>query len=106
MKNMKLRKNDQVIVTIGKDKGKKGKVEAVFPKENMVVITGVNIFKKHTKPQGEGKAGGIVEINKPLKVSKIALVCPKCAKATRIGYKIDVKSKLKIRVCRKCKGVI
>ena len=103
---MKLHKGDQIIVTLGKDKGKKGKIEAVFPKEKTVAVGGVNIFKKHTKPQGEGKKGGIIEINKPLAVSKVALICPKCGKATRVGYEVDQKTKSKMRICRKCKGAI
>lgn len=101
---MKLRKGDQIIVTLGKDKGKKGKIEAVFPKKNSVSIAGVNIFKKHTKSQGEGKKGGIIEINKPLAVSKVALVCPKCNLPTRVGFEVDKKAKM--RICRKCKGAL
>lgn len=92
------------MVTLGKDSGKKGKIETIFPKEGKALVTGVNIYKRHTKAQGEGKAGGIIDLPKPLDVSKISLVCPKCSKLTRIGYSVDQKSK--IRICRKCKGTI
>ena len=101
---MKFKKGDEVIVTIGKDRGKKGKIEKVFPEEEAVLVAGVNIYKKHLKPRGEGKPGGIIDITKPLSVAKIALICPHCGKPTRVGYQIqgDTKS----RFCRKCKGVI
>ena len=83
---MKFKKGDQIVVTAGKDIGKKGKIEKVFPKTDKVLIPGINIYKKHVKPQGEGKPGGIIDIVKPLPVSNIALLCPKCGSATRIGF--------------------
>lgn len=97
---MKFKKGDEVIVTIGKDKGKKGKIEKILPKKNAVFVAGVNIYKKHRKNQGQGKPGGIIDIIKPLYVSKIQLFCPKCSKLTRIGVKLEAKEK--IRICRKC----
>lgn len=97
---MKIKKNDTVLVTIGKDRGKKGKIEKVFNKKDQVLVSGVNIYKRHLKAQGEGKPGGIIDIVKPLKVSKVVLVCPKCNQPTRIGFK--VLDKEKIRICRKC----
>ncbi len=101
---MKLKKGDQVIVTVGKDKGRKGKIEKVFPRLNKVSIPGINVFKKHVKPQGEGKPGGIVDVVKPLRVSNVAFLCPKCGQQTRIGYKVDQKEKH--RICRKCQTII
>ena len=103
---MKFKKGDEIIVTLGKDSGKKGKIEAIFPKEGKVLVNGVNVYKRHTKPQSEGKKGGIIDLPKPLMVSKISLICPKCSKPAKIGYQVDQKSKTKIRVCRKCKGTI
>lgn len=103
---MKFKKGDEVIVTMGKDSGKKGKIEALFPREGKVLVAGVNIYKRHAKPQGEDKKGGIIDLPKPLAFSKISLVCPKCSKPTRVGYQVDPKSKTKIRVCRKCQGTI
>lgn len=101
---MKIKKNDTVVVLLGKDRGKKGKVEKVLVKKNAVFVSGVNIYKRHLKSQGEGKPGGIVDIIKPLPVSKVALICPRCSQKTRIGYKITADGKK--RICRKCKEVI
>jgi len=101
---MKFKKGDNVLVTIGKDKGKKGKIEHIFLKKNQVIVAGLNIYKRHLKAQGENKPGGIIDIVKPLNVSKIALICPKCNQQTRIGFKI-LKDE-KVRICRKCKEVI
>jgi len=100
---MKLKKGDRVIVTAGKDKGRKGKIEKIFPKSNRVLIPGVNVYKRHLKPQGEKQPGGIVDVVKPLPVSNVALICPKCNQPTRIGYLID-KKKAKYRICRKCQA--
>lgn len=104
IKTMKFKKGDQIIVTIGKDKGKKGNIEKVFPKSNAVLVPGINVYKKHEKKRDEQHPGGIIEFNKPLATGKIALICPKCGKQTRIGYKI-VKG-TKDRICRKCEQVI
>ncbi|MGB9706844.1 MAG: 50S ribosomal protein L24 [Microgenomates group bacterium] len=101
---MKLKKGDEVIIIAGKDKGRKGKIEKVFPKKGSVLIPGMNIVKKHVKPRKEGEKGGIVEIAKPIDVSKVALLCPKCGKPTRIGYLITKDTKE--RICKKCKQAI
>ncbi|MEK9176584.1 MAG: 50S ribosomal protein L24 [Patescibacteria group bacterium] len=97
---MKLKKNDEVIVVIGKDKGKKGKIERVILKENKVLIPGVNLYKRHFKSKLQNKPSEIIEITKPMPVSNVAMICPNCHKETRIGYKID--NKEKIRICKKC----
>ena len=97
---MKIRKDDKVVVLAGKDKGKQGKVLVADPKGGKVVVEGVNVATKHQKPQGQNKEGGIIKIETPLYVSKVQLVCPKCGKGTRVGYKLaDGK---KVRVCKKC----
>ncbi len=101
---MKFKKQDEVIVRTGKDKGKTGKIERVLPKLNAVVITGINQFKRHTKSQGQNKPGGIINITKPLSVANIALVCPKCKQVTRIGYTMENEEKK--RTCKKCKQII
>lgn len=98
---MKLKKGDTVIVTLGKDKGKKGKIEKVFPKEDAIMIAGVNIVKRHMKKRDEKNPGGIIEIPKALDVSKVALICPACGKPTRVGYVMGKGEKT--RICRKCK---
>ncbi len=101
---MKLKKNDQIQVTTGKDRGRSGKIEKVFPEKRLILVQGVNQFKKHRKPQGEGKPGEILTLSRPLQVSKVALVCPKCKQPTRVGYRIN--NDKKVRVCRKCNADI
>lgn len=102
---MKLKKGDKIRITAGKDRGRKGVIEKVFPKEGRVLVPGINIYKKHVKPRGEKQPGGIIEIPRPLSVAKVALVCPKCKQPTRIGYQIG-KGKGKSRICRKCNQLI
>lgn len=97
---MKIKKNDAVLVTSGKDKGKRGKVDKLFPKSHKVLVTGVNIFKKHVKPRGKDQPGSIIDLVKPLPVANVALVCPKCNQATRVGYKFEEGEK--VRFCKKC----
>jgi large subunit ribosomal protein L24 len=101
---MKIKKGDQIIVTVGRDKGKKGKIKKVFPKDSAVLVPGVNIVKKHEKKRDERNPGGIIESVKPINVAKVAVICPKCGRQTRLGYRI-VKN-LKERICRKCDQVI
>lgn len=101
---MKLKKGDTVIVTTGKDKGRKGKVEKTFPKNGMVVVPGINVFKRHMKKRDEKRPSAIIDITKPMGVSKLALVCPKCNQPTRVGYLV-VKEE-KERMCRKCQQKI
>lgn len=97
---MKLKKNDTIVVTIGKDKGRTGKIEKVFPKLGEVLVAGINVVKKHTKRRDEKNPGGIIDITKPINSSKVALMCPSCNKPTRVGYLVTKTEK--IRVCRKC----
>ena len=101
-----IRKNDSVVVTTGKDRGKRGRVVRVVPEKNRLVVEGVNIIKRHTKanPQRNIK-GGLVEREAPLHASNVQLVCPECGKPTRIGRKILADGR-KVRVCRKCEGVV
>lgn len=100
---MKIKINDTVKVITGKDKGKEGKIVKVFPSEMKVVVEGVNIVKKHVKASGEEK-GGIIEVEKPVNISNLMLICPKCKKAVRVGFKfVDDK---KSRYCKKCEEII
>lgn len=101
---MKLKKGDQVIITSGKDAGRKGKIEKVFPKTDKVLVPGVNVYKRHQKKRDEQHPGGIMDFVRPLPVSAVALVCPKCGKPTRAGY-IVTKGQ-KERICRKCEQKI
>lgn len=101
---MKLRKGDTVKVLIGKDKGKTSKIERIFPRVKKVVVDGVNQYKRHVKGKGGQQGSEIITLTKPLPVSNVALVCPHCKKATRVGY--EVSGKEKARICRKCKKKI
>lgn len=101
---MKLKKNDKVIVLSGRDKGKTGEVREVFPQISRVLVEGVGVVKRHTKPSSKNPQGGILEIEKPLDASKVALVCPNCKQPSRIGYQIN--GDVKERICRKCKSVV
>ncbi len=97
---MKIKKNDQVLIISGKDKGKKSKVIQAFPRESKVLVEGINLMKKHQKPKKSGEKGQIVELPKPIDVSNVKLICPKCGKAARVGYRIVEKKKF--RICKKC----
>ena len=98
-KKFKIHKDDTVQAIAGKDKGKTGTVARVLTKKDAVIVTGVNIAKKAMKKRSQQDQGGIVEVEAPLHISNVALVCKKCG-VTRAGYKID--GDKKIRVCRKC----
>lgn len=97
---MKFKKSDEVIITAGKDKGKKGKIEKIFRQDSTVMLPGLNIFKRHVKKRDEKNPGGIIDFSRPIQMGNIALLCSKCNKPTRIGFKFEGKEK--IRVCRKC----
>jgi large subunit ribosomal protein L24 len=86
---IRLKKGDTVMVRAGKYKGQTGKVLATHPSENKVTVEGVNIVKKHAKPTQKNPSGGIIEITKPIWVSKVGIVEPTSKKTTRIGYKLD-----------------
>jgi large subunit ribosomal protein L24 len=101
---MKIKKGDTVLITSGKDRRKKGKVLTSFPPERKVIVEGINIRKKHQKPRRTGEKGQIVQLPGPLDISNVKLICPKCGKATRIGYKIS--GGKKYRICKKCKQEI
>jgi len=102
---MKLKKGDNIIVIAGKDKGRKGKIEKIFPKKGLVLLPGINVFKRHAKSRGEKQPGGIIDIIKPLPISNVALLCPRCGKPTRVGYQVS-KDGTKSRICRQCQAII
>jgi len=101
---MKLKKGDTVIVTVGKDKGRKGKIEKVFPHDDAVLVAGANLYKRHVKKRDEQHPGGIIDFPRPLSVGKVALLCPKCNQPTRVGF--IVAGGDKERICRKCEQKI
>ena len=97
---MKIRKGDNVQVLSGNDKGKTGEVLEVIPGTNKIIVKGINIRKKHVKPRKQGEEGGIIPVECAIHASKVNVVCPKCGKATRIGYEMEKDQK--VRVCKKC----
>lgn len=101
MPKMNVKKGDQVQVLSGKDKGATGEVLHAYPAEGKVMVDGVAIVKKAERPNQMGQQGGIVEKNAKIDVSNVALVCPSCGKATRVGHTLSADGK-KVRVCKKC----
>lgn len=101
---MKLHKGDTVKVVIGKDRGKSAKITRVHEKEGKVTVEGVNLFKRHIKSRSQNQKSEIVTLTRPLQQTNVALVCPKCKKMTRVGYKMI--NKEKVRICRKCEEAI
>lgn len=97
---MRVKKGDTVKVLSGKDKGKTGEVLEILPKTNKIVVKGINIIKKHSKPRKQGEEGGILSMEGAIHVAKVNVVCPKCGKATKIGYSEEKGEK--VRVCKKC----
>ena len=97
---MKIKKGDTVYVLSGNDKGKKGEVLEIMPKVDKVIVKGVNVRKKHIKPKKQGEEGGIIPVECAIHASKLSVVCPKCGKPTRVGYKVEKDEK--VRICRKC----
>lgn len=97
---MRIRKGDTVRVLTGKDRGAEGVVSAVFPEKEKVIVDGVNVAKRHTKPRSAEDPGGILDKEMPIDASNVALLSPKDGKPTRVGYKIDSKGN-KTRVCRR-----
>ena len=100
---MKIKKGDQVIVITGRDKGKTGEVIKSMPKENKVIVQGINLVKRHTRPTQES-AGGIITKEAPIHVSNVALIDPKDGKATRVGFKVE--NGQKVRVSKRSGEVI
>jgi large subunit ribosomal protein L24 len=101
-----IRRNDTVIVTAGKDRGKRGRVLKVLPAKNRLVIEGVNFISRHTRPNpGKNIKGGIMKREAPLHASNVQIICPECSARTRIGRR-TLGDGRKVRICRKCEGVV
>jgi large subunit ribosomal protein L24 len=101
-----IRRNDNVVVITGKDRGKRGRVLKVDPAKNRLVVEGVNFIKRHTKPNPQRQIkGGVIEREASLHASNVQFVCPECGKPTRLGRRILGDGR-KVRICRKCEGVV
>ena len=113
MNKLNVKKGDTVVVISGKDKGKKGKITAAFPKTGKVVVEGVNMVTKHQKARNAMQPGGIIHKEAAIDASNVMLVCPKCGKPARIAHKVTMvegengaKKRKMIRVCKKCNAEI
>ena len=97
---MRIKKGDTVKVLSGNDKGKTGEVIEIIPKTNKLIVKGVNVRKKHVKPRKQGEEGGIISLECAIHSAKVNVVCPKCGKATKVGFKVEGEEKT--RICKKC----
>ncbi len=102
---MKIRKNDTVLVITGKDRGKKGKVRRAVPKGERVVVEGLNMIKRHSRARRAARQAGIIELEAPIHVSNVKIVCDKCKKPTKIGFKF-LEDGRKVRYCKACQEPI
>lgn len=100
----RLRRGDTVRVLVGKDRGKKGRILAVIPREGRVIVEGVNQVFKHIRPRRKGEKGQRVQIAAPLNISNVQLVCPSCRKSTRVGIRREQQERL--RICKQCEATI
>jgi len=101
---VKVLRNDTIQVIAGKDKGKRGTVRTVLPKENKVVVENINVYKRHLK-RGRARQTGIVEFEAPLQASNVMVVCPNCDTPTRVGYDVQ-EDGVKVRICKHCDQII
>jgi large subunit ribosomal protein L24 len=102
---MKIRKNDTVVVVAGRDSGKKGKVRFAYPKDERLIVEGINFVKKHARPTGQTKQTGIIEREASIHVSDVRLLCSRCNRPTRVGFRF-LEDGRKVRICRLCREVI
>lgn len=102
---MKIRRNDTVVLTTGKDKGKSGKVRRVFPDKNRVVVEGLNMIKRHSRARRATRQAGIIELEAPIHISNVMLLCSKCDRRTRVGFRALADGK-RVRICISCQEVV
>ena len=102
---MKIRKEDNVLVINGKDRGKKGKVRFVYPKKNRILVEGVNMIKTHSRARQQVRQAGLIEREATISLSNVMLICTRCNKPVRIGFRI-LDDGRKVRICRLCKEAI
>ncbi len=102
---MKIRKNDTVLVISGKDKDKKGKVRSTIPRNERLLVEGVNFIKRHVRATGTVRQAGIIEREASIHISNVMLLCNKCNRPTRIGFRLLEDGK-RVRICRSCREVI
>ena len=101
----KIRKNDEVLITLGRDRGKKGKVLMVFPVSDRLIVEGINMIKRHSRPRANVRQAGIIEREAPIHVSDVKLMCKKCNNPARVGF-LYLEGNKKVRICKKCQEVV
>ena len=107
-KKVHVKTGDTVVIISGRDRGKKGKVMQVSPKEGKVIVENANFVQKHVKPRRMGEPGGIIKAESAIYACKVQVVCPKCGKPTRVGHKVEKKTvagkekNVSVRICKKC----
>lgn len=97
----KIKRNDTVLVISGRDRGKTGEVRRVYPREQRVLVQGINIRKQHTRPRGVGQPGGIIQVEGPIHWSNLKLICRACNRPTRVGFRVR-EDGTKVRTCKRC----
>ncbi|MDH4269148.1 MAG: 50S ribosomal protein L24 [Dehalococcoidia bacterium] len=102
---MKIRKDDTVVIIAGKDRGKKGKVRRALPNEDRVIVEGLNMIKRHSRARRATRQAGIIELEAPIRVSDVMLICNKCGKPARVNFRFLDDGK-KVRICNSCREVI
>jgi large subunit ribosomal protein L24 len=102
---MKIQKNDNVLIIAGKDRGKKGKVRKALHDKDKVIVEGFNMIKRHSKTKGKTRQAGIIELEAPIHISNVMIICNKCNKPARIGYR-SLEDGKKARYCRSCSEII
>jgi large subunit ribosomal protein L24 len=102
---MKIQKNDNVLIIAGKDRGKKGKVRKAMPDKDKVIVEGFNMIKRHSKTKGKTRQAGIIELEAPIHISNVMIICNKCNKPARVGYR-SLEDGKKARYCRSCSEII
>jgi len=101
----RIRREDTVMVTKGKDRGRTGEVRKVIPEDSRVIVTGINMVKRHMKPRGQTSPGGIIDRESPIPLANVALVCESCQQPTRIGFRA-MRDGRKVRFCKRCDASI
>jgi len=102
---MKIQKNDNVLIIAGKDRGKKGKVRKAMPDKDKVIVEGFNMIKRHSKTKGKTRQAGIIELEAPIHISNVMIICNKCNKPARVGYRA-LEDGNKARYCHSCSEII
>lgn len=97
----RLKRGDIVLIILGEDRGRKGKILSIDKKKDFIIVEGARLAKKHMRPRKQGEQGGIIEKEAPIHISNLKLVCPKCGKSTRVQKSI-LENKKRVRVCNKC----